>query len=93
MSTDVDYNELSYVLSSSYREITIKALASHPSTPSKIASETDNEISHISRALQELREQDLVELLVDEARKKGRLYGLTEQGEELGSELQGWDDE
>ena len=37
-------------------------------------------VAHISRALQRLRERSLVELLVSEDRKKGRVYGLTERG-------------
>ncbi|RLM32658.1 winged helix-turn-helix domain-containing protein [Haloarcula sp. Atlit-120R] len=93
MSTDVDYDRLSYTVSSRYREAVVSALTSHPSTPSKIAARTDDDISHISRALNELREKDVVELLVNEDRKKGRVYALTDHGETLADELEGWDDE
>ena len=37
-------------------------------------------IAHVSRALQRLRERELVDLLVSDDRKKGRVYGLTDRG-------------
>lgn len=76
-----DYDDVGYVVASTYRQIVMKRLAARPAIPSKIAEDTDVKIAHVSRALQELREKDLVELLVPEDRKKGRIYGLTEKGE------------
>lgn len=78
MSTDWD--EVSYVISSSYRVETLQCLAASPATPSGVAEDTGCPIAHISRALQGLRERDLVELLVSEERQKGRVYGITEHG-------------
>jgi DNA-binding MarR family transcriptional regulator len=78
MSTDWD--EVSYVISSSYRVNTLKRLADSPATPSGVAEDTGCPIAHISRAIQGLRERDLVELLVSEDRKKGRVYGITDRG-------------
>lgn len=77
---DEPYGELSYAIASKYRRHTLEALAEGPQTPSEIATD-DVEITHISRALQELRERGVVDLLVDEDTQKGRLYGLTDTGE------------
>lgn len=78
-----DWDDLSFVISSQYRKAVLRRLADGPATPSQIATDTDMGIAHISRALQRLREKDLVELLVSDDRKKGRLYGLTGYGREV----------
>jgi len=83
----VNYDELSYIASSANREVAVETLQDGPSTPSTIAEETDRDIAHISRALQELKERGHVELLVSEDVRKGRFYGLTDSGEALASEL------
>lgn len=76
-----EYDDLSYVIRSVYRIGVIGALREvEPQTPSEIADE-DMRIAHVSRALGELLEEGLVELMVDEDVKKGRLYGMTERGE------------
>jgi DNA-binding HxlR family transcriptional regulator len=76
-----EWDDVSYVISSRYRVDVLNRLQTGPSTPSLIATDTDHSISHISRALQELQEEDLVTLLVSEERRKGRVYGTTEQGQ------------
>jgi DNA-binding MarR family transcriptional regulator len=78
-----DWDEVSYVISSRYRIKTLQHLAEGPATPSQIASDESVGISHVSRALQELRDRSLSELLVSENRKKGRVYGVTEKGREV----------
>lgn len=75
-----NWDDYSYVISSRYRVATMGRLADGPATPSQIASDADVRITHISRALQELADRGLAELLVSEDRKKGRVYGLTEDG-------------
>jgi DNA-binding MarR family transcriptional regulator len=75
-----DWDEISYVISSSYRVAVLRRLAESPATPSRIASEAECSIAHVSRALQELRERSLVDLLVSEDRQKGRVYGITDEG-------------
>jgi DNA-binding MarR family transcriptional regulator len=50
---------------------------------SSIATDTGINLSHVSRALQQLREKELVELLVSESRRKGRVYGITDPGESV----------
>lgn len=81
--SDVDYDAVSYVISSRYRTTVLLELDGGPATPSAIAERTDDGIAHVSRALGELRDHEIVELLVDEERKKGRIYGLCESAEEL----------
>lgn len=81
-----DWDLIGFVVSSRYRKIIIHELNESPSTPSQIAERSDASIASISHALSELREKDCVELLVDEGRRKGRVYGLTETGEAV------WDD-
>jgi DNA-binding MarR family transcriptional regulator len=81
MSTD--WAEVGFVISSTYRVKVLQELAESPAPPSKIADETGCATSHISRALTDLRERGLVDLLVPEARKKGRIYGITDRGREI----------
>lgn len=81
MSTDWD--EIGYVISSTYRVKVLQRLADSPAPPSKIAEDTGCAASHVSRALTDLRERELVDLLVPESRKKGRIYGITDQGREI----------
>jgi len=74
------WDEYSYVVSSQYRVTTLERLAQGPATPSQIASGGDQKMTHVSRALKELRDRGMVDLLVSEDRKKGRVYGLTDDG-------------
>jgi DNA-binding HxlR family transcriptional regulator len=76
-----DWDEISYVISSRYRVVVLRRLSEGPATPSQIASDADCSVAHVSRALQELRDHSLVELLVSEDRRKGRLYGISDAGE------------
>lgn len=75
-----DWGIVGYVVSSKYRVLVLQRLDESAAPPSTIAGDTDCTVSHISRALQELRERGLVDLLVPEERKKGRIYGITEEG-------------
>lgn len=81
MSTD--WGEIGFVVSSTYRVRVLQRLADSPAPPSTIATDTDCAVSHVSRALQDLRERGLVDLLVPESRKKGRIYGITDSGREI----------
>lgn len=78
-----DWDQVSFVISSRYRVATLQRLAKGPATPSQVATDADVRITHVSRALQELRERGLVDLLVSDDRKKGRVYGLSETGQEV----------
>ncbi len=83
-----EWDEIGFVISSRYRVAVLKRLADGPATPSQLATDSGLAIAHISRALRGLRDRDLVELLVSEDRKKGRVYGVTENGEEIWGQIQ-----
>ena len=83
MTESDPWDDISYVISSRYRIATLRRLSDGPATPSLIADETELSIAHVSRALQELRDADLVTLLVSEQRRKGRVYGITDEGMEV----------
>ncbi|WP_345778547.1 winged helix-turn-helix domain-containing protein [Natrinema sp. DC36] len=83
----MNWDNVGYVISSQYRIEIMKRLDEGPKTPSAMAKpNSDIPIAHVSRALTNLREKDLVELLVPEERKKGRVYGLTDEGEAIWEE-------
>ena len=75
-----NWEAVSYVISSRYRVAVLRQLAKTPAAPRSIADSTDIAITNVSRVLRELRERSLVELLVPEERKKGRVYGITDEG-------------
>jgi DNA-binding MarR family transcriptional regulator len=83
-----EWDEIGFVISSRYRVAVLKRLADGPATPSQLATDSGLAIAHISRALRGLRDRGLVELLVSEDRKKGRVYGVTEKGEEIWEQIQ-----
>lgn len=83
-----EWDEIGYVISSHYRVTVLQHLAQGPATPSRIASESQLSIAHISRALGELRDHSLVNLLVSEDRKKGRVYGVTDKGESIWEQIE-----
>jgi len=83
-----DWDDVSFVISSQYRIAVLRRLADGPATPSRIANDADLGIAHISRALQGLRDRDLVELLVSEDRRKGRVYGVTEKGSQVWQKIE-----
>jgi DNA-binding MarR family transcriptional regulator len=78
-----DWDEVGYVISSTYRIKVLQRLSESAAPTSKIAEDIDCANSHVSRALSDLRERGLVDLLVPESRKKGRIYGITDRGREI----------
>lgn len=85
--TPQEWDAIGFVISSQYRVAVLRHLSEGPAMPSRIAEMEDYQISHISNALTALRERSLVELLVPEERKKGRIYGLTEVGERVWEQI------
>lgn len=83
-----EWDEIGFVISSRYRVAVLKQLAASPATPSKIATESQLSIAHVSRALGELRDHSIVTLLVSEDRKKGRVYGITDKGDEIWEKIE-----
>jgi DNA-binding MarR family transcriptional regulator len=83
-----DPDTKSFVLRSNYRLQVVQALArSGQLTPTSIAENTDVRQPHVSRALSELRDEGLVTLAVSESQHKGRLYELTQSGDEIWSTI------
>lgn len=83
-----DWDVIGYVISSEHRTAVLGRLAEGPATPTQIADSVDLSVTHVSRALRSLRERELVELLVPEERRKGRVYGVTSTGREAWSTIE-----
>jgi len=67
-----------FVSSSSVRSKLLEQLITGPKTPTELASIEGKHVSHVSRALAELRERGLVEQLSSASRE--RYYRATSQG-------------
>ena len=80
--SDEMLTEISYVNISKYRTKVMKSLEGEVLIPSQIAKNSGIRTNHISKVLAELKAHELVECINPEVRK-GRLYRLTEKGEEL----------
>ena len=80
--TDEILTEISYVQMSKYRIKVMKALEGDVKIPSVIAKDSGIKTNHISKILSELKAHELVECINPEVRK-GRLYRLTDKGDEL----------
>ena len=74
--------EISYVNISKYRTKVMKSLDGEVLIPSQIAKNSGIRTNHISKVLSELKSHELVECINPEV-KKGRLYRLTEKGEDV----------
>ena len=85
MKSDMDIETLkkySYVISSGYRSRIVKALGEDYKTPTEISRDVGIRTNHISCSLAQLKQAEIVECINEDARK-GRLYRLTEAGEEI----------
>lgn len=78
--SDADWELVGFVAASTYRHQVLQRLAKGRKRTTDIAREEEINASHVSRALGELRDRDLVELCVPEETEKGRVYGITEEG-------------
>ena len=76
-----------YVKKSQYRSKILKSLVDDVKMPSQIARDTGIVQNHISNSLRQLKEHELVECINPEVRK-GRLYRLTDKGEEIVGNLE-----
>ena len=78
---DIDWETISYLTASTNRTAVAVSLANDgPATPTEISDGTDLTPTHVSRAVRQLRDKNLAELLVPEDTHKGRVYGLTDRG-------------
>ena len=80
--SDEMLKEYGYVTSSAYRTKVLKSLDGDTKMPSQIARDSDIKQNHISNVLNQLKKRELVECINPEVRK-GRLYRLTDKGDEL----------
>ncbi len=69
---------VAFVTGSSVRSRLLEHLVSGPKTPTELASIENKHVSHVSRALAELKERGLVEQLSSASRE--RYYRATSQG-------------
>ncbi len=67
-----------FVASSEIREKLLSRLVNGPCTPSQLAGFEGKHVSHVSRALTELRMRGLVEPIMTDSRE--RFYRATDQG-------------
>ena len=67
---------------SQYKLKVMKSLDGEVKIPSEIANDTEIFQNHISNTLRQLKEHGLIECINPEVRK-GRLYRLTDKGDEL----------
>ncbi len=79
---------ISMLKSSGYRLKIIKAIGKDTITPSEISKKTGIRLNHVSMFLKELKENNLVKCLNEDARK-GRLYELTELGKNAINRING----
>lgn len=79
--------EIVYVKISSYRTNVLKSLEEDVKIPSVIAKDAGIRQNHISKVLSELKAHELVECINPEVRK-GRLYRLTDAGEDVVKNLE-----
>jgi len=82
MNNDEKYKIIGYVIASKYRLNILKSLNDTVKTPSLIAKDIDLRTNHVSNVLKDLKENNLVVCLNEEAHK-GRLYKNTDLGIEI----------
>lgn len=85
-SNPIRLTEISYVEISKYRKKVMKSLEGDVKIPTAIANDSGIRTNHISKVLAELKAHELVECINPEVRK-GRLYRLTDKGEEIIKEI------
>lgn len=77
---------MSYVNISSYRVKTVKALKDDVRMPTQLAKDTGIRTNHMSKVLKELKDAGIAEC-INEDMRKGRLYRLTDVGNEIAENL------
>lgn len=74
-------DEAAYVMGSRYRTSVLETLAEQPSTPTQMAKQHNVAVSHVSRALSELDDRNIVQSHSSGSRTK--LFSLTSHGERI----------
>lgn len=78
----IDEEVIHHVNKSSYRVKVLKSLNDEPKIPKNVAADCDILQNHISTVLAELWDLGLIVCINPDA-KKGRVYRLSEEGEEI----------
>lgn len=76
------WEEIGYIIASKYRRNIVEKLSYKNYMPSILAKEINIQLSHVSRALKELEDKNIVKCL-NKKSKKGKIYSLTELGKDL----------
>lgn len=74
--------ELVSFIQARLRRVCLEELSKGQKTPSMIAKRTGDHLTHVSRALVELSEKELVRCLTPDT-TKNRFYEITEKGSEI----------
>jgi len=82
MNDDELFKLVGYVMASEYRKNILKNIGNGIKIPSNIAKELNLRTNHVSNVLKELKSENIVICLNEDARK-GRLYKNTELGLEI----------
>lgn len=82
----MDVDKLGWLKASEYRKDILIAIDGNRVTPKDIADDTEYYLSHVSNTLSDLEDRNLAECLTPD-RNKGRIYVLTEEGEEMYNEI------
>ncbi|MBP3790556.1 MAG: transcriptional regulator [Methanobrevibacter sp.] len=83
---DETLRKYAFVIVSSYRTKTVKALQNDVKTPTQISTDSGIRTNHVSKVLRELKEEGMAECINEDV-KKGRLYRLTDLGEEIAENI------
>ncbi len=75
-----------YVISSSYREKSVKSLNKSNKIPTDLAEDIGIRSNNISKVLRELKECGVAEC-INEEKRKNRVYRLTSKGEDVANLL------
>jgi len=81
----MDYDLVAFVIRSKSRKLILLRLTEGPSTPSIISNSVGINRAHVSRALRELLEKDLVTCMTQS--RKGRIYGISAKGKTVATEI------
>lgn len=79
---ELDWDAVSFVLSSETRARLLLELRDAEQTPSQLAENLGKHRSHVSRGLTELGDEDMVECLTPD-QTKGRIYAITDKGDRV----------
>ena len=71
-----------YVISSSYREKSVKSLSKSNKIPTDLAEDIGIKTNHVSKVLRELTDSGIAEC-INEEKRKNRVYRLTSTGEDV----------